>query len=181
MTEKRVLTIPQIAKMLGLTRERVGQMDREGKLPFQPVPGFKQHRYYAEDVMLWVKMWKKEKARLAKMRAHQARLVKPRRGRPALKGDFKDPAPVDHLTFVNHFSKWYRHLRLGWIPLPPVETLRIHLEPMIENLREVCEYQDPEWASIRPDKMSQKALTPDKYQKEIRPWKLGCAPRQERE
>jgi hypothetical protein len=181
MTEKRALTIPQIAKMLGLTRERVGQMDREGKLPFQPVPGFKQHRYYAEDVMPWVKVWKKEKARLAKMRARQARLVKPRRGRPALKGDFKDPPAVHHQTFVNNFWEWYRHLRLGWIQLPPVETLRHELEQMIEKLREVCEYQDPEWASIRPDKMSQKALPPDKYQKEIHLWKLGCVPRQERE
>jgi hypothetical protein len=66
LLDKRVLTVPEIAKLCGLDRSTVNRHDREGKIATyaKRVPGYKQGRYRnSEGLRHYIDIQKRRKAR----------------------------------------------------------------------------------------------------------------------
>ena len=66
----------------------------------------------------------------------------PEKERPELEGNRKLKAGAHYLSFVNHFAKFDRQVRVGLIPMPPLDLFRQECEP---TLRRIIEIGGREW------------------------------------
>ena len=67
----------------------------------------------------------------------------PAKERPALEGDEPVSSKPHYLSFVNHWTKWYRQLSLGHVPQPQVTQFRKEMET---PWRQAIEIGGKEWA-----------------------------------
>lgn len=67
----------------------------------------------------------------------------PAKERPQLEGDESVSNPPHYLSFVNHFTKWWRQLSLGHVAMPPIAQFRKEMET---PLRRIIEIGGKDWA-----------------------------------
>jgi hypothetical protein len=66
----------------------------------------------------------------------------PEKERPEFEGNRKLKPLAHYLSFINHFAKFDRQVRVGLIPMPPLDLFRQECEP---TMRRIIEIGGREW------------------------------------
>jgi hypothetical protein len=147
MAGNSVLSVGDIVKETGLTRQRIWQLAVAGRIPAQRAnPNAKQHRFYDSAEFA---AWRKQKARQsARPRASQVRRayrISRRRQekieKPEHKGNFKFPRLASFCNIANEFERVFnRHV--DGLQLMDLDEVREDTVPLYRFLK--CVHETPD-------------------------------------